>query len=165
MKINIIINSIIFGLIYFLIILSRNYTHQYRHMYVLMMMILPGLTFPLSTTKYGKVGTNMGKIFLHILCSMVTYYACVLIYVSGSKFIGMAIAGGVGSFAYLIPTKYLLKLDIHYKNVFLISVISGFSFLPMLVLHGSGFELAFSVLLWTLINGIFMDKVQKSVII
>ena len=154
-------NSIIFGLIYFFIAVSIDFTDNLFIVFAVFFQFLPGLTFPISTTKYRKLQTPKVKILLHILISVLVYYGNVWIYsFERSFYLSPILAGFFGSFLYLSTSVFILKLKIKWTELLSFSLLSGMTFIPNILLKGNGTSIGVAIFLWTILNGIAMFRIQ-----
>jgi hypothetical protein len=158
------INSIIAGLIYFLFSWSVDFNEGIKGLFMALMLFLPGLTFPLTTTYYNltKDNNEQPKIIIHLILSVIIYHIAVWIF-SGEgrlKYITL-IAGLFGSFLYLVITKLILKKNFSFGQIVLTAIVSGLSFLPYELIGRELFLLGIAILLWTVINGLTINLEYK----
>ncbi|MFD1187945.1 hypothetical protein [Pontibacter rugosus] len=159
------INSLITGLFYFLFTVSVYFIEVTKIPYMVLMPYLPGVTFPLLTTYYNLPNDKRTdkKVFIHFVLSVLVNHGCVWLYSGeGSMPHIVVAAGAVGSLLYLLTTKYILRKRLSLTMIWLASTSSGLVFLPY-DLQGtkSFFMLGPAILIWTLINGLLLNREYK----
>ena len=165
MNSKVLINCLIFGLLYLILcILTEHLDSEFIFGFFLIFMpYLPGVTFPISTTAYKKIKVSKIYMIIHFVLSVLIYFGACRLLVRGDFYLSPAIAGFAGSFLYLISSKFILRLELKWIEILLVSLISGICFLPLIFWGDSaGFiTVGFAILTWTLANGILLDRVQK----
>jgi hypothetical protein len=158
------INSILTGLFYFIFCWSIEFGDATQGLFMTLMLFLPGLTFPLVTCYY-KTGNNkytdMQRI-LHLILSVGIYHGSVWLFSGQGKIKCITIlAGLLGSFFFLLVTKYLLKKEISIIQIIITSILSGLAFLPYELIWQLGTTIGLAVFLWTTINGLLLNHEYK----
>lgn len=159
-------NSLFSGLLYFLFTWSIDFSEGMKGLYMLLMLFLPGITFPLLTSYYNLPNDErtMMKLYTHIVLSALIYHACVWLYTGEGRvhYITLA-AGAVGSLLYLLISKYILRKKLPLIVIVMVSILSGLVFLPY-ELQGERLPLllATAIFLWTLINGLLLNSEYKT---
>lgn len=160
------INSLLSGLLYFVFTWSVDFSEGMKGLYMLLMLFLPGITFPLLTSYYNLPNDErtMMKLYLHIVLSVLIYHACVWLYTGEGRvqYITLA-AGAVGSLLYLLVSKYILRKKLSLIVIVMVSILSGLVFLPY-ELQGERLPLllATAIFLWTLINGLLLNSEYRT---
>ena len=164
MKSKILRNCLIFGFLYFLLTTSIDYIDTFKVFFIIFMQFLPGVTFPISTTNYKQNKISNTKIVIHLILSVLIYYGNCWLFNYENKFhLSPVFAGFIGSFLYLICSKFILKFELKLKEILIASLISGICFLPNIIFdkYSYGITLGFALLTWTLTNGILISRAQK----
>jgi hypothetical protein len=154
------LNSILTGLFYFLFCWSLDFGDGTKGLFMTLMLFLPGLTFPLTTCYYKTSDKSYSDIrrVSHLLLSVAIYHGSVWLF-SGEgriKYITV-LAGLVGSLAFLLVTKYILKKNISLIQILLASILSALAFLQYELNGRQGLFMGISVFLWTIINGLTLN--------
>jgi hypothetical protein len=149
--------SFLTGLLYFLFCWSIDFGDESKMLFSILMMFLPGVTFPLATCYFDLNNRDErgARKYSHFILSVAIYHGSVWLF-SGEgriKYVTM-LAGFTGSLLFLLTTKYLLKKKITWGQILVIALISGLSFLPYEVLiNKPGLWLGIAVFSWTIVNG------------
>jgi hypothetical protein len=155
------VNSIVTGIVYFLFCWTLDFGEDKKMLFYILMMFLPGLTFPLTTTHYNLTQDRNTDLRLtgHIILSILIYHGSVWLFSAGGRVKYMPIlAAFLGSLFYLVATKFLLKKRLSFFQIALTSMLSGLAFFPSL----TGVErpvilFGLPVFMWTIINGLLMN--------
>lgn len=131
---------------------------------MVLMIFLPGLTFPLTTSYYQteKISNADARIIVHLIFSVAIYHGSVWLF-SGAgriKYITV-LAGFSGSLLYLILTKYVLQKKISFTQIILTATISGLAFLQYEINGREGLFMGLAVCLWTIANGQLLNLEHK----
>ena len=129
-----------------------------------LMLFLPGLTFPLTTSYYQteKISNADARRIVHLIFSVAIYHGSVWLF-SGEgriKYITV-LAGFSGSLLYLILTKYVLQKKISFIQIILTATISGITFLQYEMNGREGLFMGLAVCLWTIANGQLLNLEHK----
>ncbi|MBK9256610.1 MAG: hypothetical protein IPM42_14065 [Saprospiraceae bacterium] len=148
------------GFFYFIFCWSLDLGDGTKVIFMTLMLFLPGLTFPLTTSYYKTTNTSLSDIrkISHLTLSVLIYHGSVWLF-SGEgriKYITV-LAGLLGSLTFLLATKYILKNNISLIRILLTSVLSGLAFLQYEWNGRQGLYIGISVFLWTLINGLTLN--------
>lgn len=154
------VNSILTGLFYFVFCWSLEFSEGLKGVFISLMPFLPGMTFPLTTCYYKtelKSLSDFRKV-IHFIISILIYHGSVWLFSGEGQFEFITVlAGLLGSFVFLIVTKYILKMNISFIQIILSSILSGLAFLQYEVNGRVGIYLGIAVCLWTIINGHFLN--------
>ncbi len=153
-------NSVLTGLFYFFFCWSIDFGEATVDLFYFLMIFLPGLSFPLTTSYYNVGSLNKLKlrILFHLALSALIYYGVVLLFATeGLMPLGVVLAAFSGSLLFLLVTKYLLRKNISILQIILTAIASGLTFLICDIFDRYGFFIGVSVLLWTLVNGFSMN--------
>lgn len=133
-------------------------------LFAILMMFLPGVTFPLATCYFKPNDANerIGKKYSHFVLSVAIYHGSVWLFSKEGriKHITM-LAGFTGSLLFLLTTKYLLKKTIMLWQILLTALISGLSFLPFEVVDKTGLWMGIAVFSWTVANGQILNRALR----
>ena len=156
------INSLVTGLFYFIFTWSIDFSEGIKGLYMLLMLFLPGITFPLLTSYYYLPNDErtIMKIWFHIVLSVLIYHGCVWLYTGEGRvqYITLA-AGAVGSLLHLLTTRYILRKQLSLIGIVVVSILSGLVFLPYeLQETKTSLLLATAIFLWTFINGLLLNS-------
>lgn len=156
-------NSLLTGAFYFFFCWSVDFENMTKGLFVALMLLLPGLTFPLATC-YFRTHNKKSDIrnLLHAILSIVIYHSCAWMF-SGEdqvKYITV-LAGFSGSLFFLLSTRYILKKQIDFIQIILTSILSGMAFLPYELISHSGSLIGLAIFLWTLFNGSLLNSAYK----
>jgi hypothetical protein len=155
-------NALLFGLFYFLLTWLTDFSEGMKILYIMLMIILPGITFPLSTSYYHLPTTKHKELkqVVHFVLSAATYHGSVWIFSGGHTIaLSTVVAGFVGAALYLLFTKWVLSKRISYLIILLAAIASGLAFLPIELLHSrSPFLLGLAIFLWTMVNGLVLNR-------
>ena len=160
------LNSILTGIFYFLFCWSIDFGDATKGLFMILMLFLPGFTFPLTTCYYKTKEIKYSDLnrIVHLVLSVGIYHGSVWLF-SGEgriKYITI-LAGLLGSLFFLLITKYLLKKEIAILKIVLISILSGLAFLPYELIGRLGILMGLAVIMWTVINGIIInDEYRKA---
>ena len=160
--------SILTGIFYFLLYWSLDFGAASVGSLMVMMIFLPGLTFPLTTCYYksGNIKIPIVKNIIHFVLSfgiyIVIFFLFYIDYMGGGtgKF-AIIFAGLLGSLLFQLLTKYLLKKETTWSQIVLTSILSGLAMLPFVLFGKHGILLGLAVLLWTTINGLLLNNEYK----
>ncbi|UTW64548.1 hypothetical protein KFE98_10535 [bacterium SCSIO 12741] len=151
------------GLFYFLFCWSLDFGDTSKGLFAGVMLFLPGITFPLTTSYYKLSNPNsILQPFIHFVLSVGIYHGSVWLF-SGEgriKFITI-LAGFLGSLLFLLATKYLLKKRITLVQIAVTATLSGLAFLPYEWITRSEFLMGFAVFWWTVVNGFLLNLEYK----
>jgi hypothetical protein len=158
------IHSVGTGLFYLLFCWSLEFGDSTKGAFMVLMLFLPGLTFPLSTSYYQteKISNADARRIAHLIFSVTIYHGSVWLF-SGEgqiKYI-TALAGFSGSLLYLILTKYALQKKISFTQIMLTAAISGLAFLQYEMNGREGLFVGVAVCLWTIANGQLLNMEYK----
>ena len=158
------IHSVFSGLFYLLFCWSLEFGDSTKGAFMVLMLFLPGLTFPLTTSYYQteKISNADTRRIVHLIFSVIIYHGSVWLF-SGEgriKFITV-LAGFSGSFLYLILTKYALQKKISFTQIMLTAAISGLAFLQYEMNGREGLFMGVAVCLWTIANGQLLNMEYK----
>lgn len=147
-------NSILAGSLYVILLMSANI------LLLLLLFFLPGILFPLTTSYFQtrRLNHRSLRVFLHLLLSVTTHYSCTQIAFPNNWDFSPVAAGFAGSFIYLSSTKYLLKKQLEWVDIALVSVLGGCVFIPWVLDHSGLFPPAFALFSWTVINGWLLNQ-------
>jgi hypothetical protein len=154
------LNSLLTGMFYFGFSWSLDFGDGTKGLFMTLMLFLPGLTFPLTTSYYKTTNSSFSEIrkISHLALSIIIYHGSVWLF-SGEgriKYITV-LAGLLGSLTFLLATKYILKINISLIRVLLTSVLSGLAFLQYEWNGRQGLVMGISIFLWTLLNGLTLN--------
>ncbi len=150
------VNSILTGMLYFLFCWSIDLSDTVKGFFSILMLFLPGWTFPLTTCYFNCNGTNPGslRIQLHAILSVLIYHGSVWIFTAEGRIKYITVlAGFSGALLFLIVTKYLLGKEITWFQILVYSITSGAAFLCYEFGNRDGLFMGLAVFLWTMING------------
>ena len=158
------IHSVGTGLFYLLFCWSLEFGDSTKGAFMVLMLFLPGLTFPLTTSYYQteKISNADTRRIVHLIFSVIIYHGSVWLF-SGEgriKYITV-LAGFSGSFLYLILTKYALQKKISFTQIMLTAAISGLAFLQYEMNGREGLFMGVAVCLWTIANGQLLNMEYK----
>lgn len=156
-------NSVLFGCFYCIFTLGLD-NEKLGLLYVIVMLFLPGITFPLSTTYFQlpKMERLEIRITAHFLLSIGIYYGAVWLFsADGPYSYFQVLAGFSGSLLYLLCTRFLLYPQMPVLGILATSALSGMSFLLVELMARGRLPLGLSIFLWTIVNGFFMNKEWK----
>ena len=158
------IHSVCTGLFYLLFCWSLEFGNSTKGLFMALMLFLPGLTFPLTTSYYQteKISNADARRIVHLIFSVAIYHGSVWLF-SGEgriKYITV-LAGFSGSLLYLILTKYVLQKKISFIQIILTATISGLTFLQYEMNGREGLFMGLAVCLWTIANGQLLNMEQK----
>lgn len=161
-------HSIVAGIFYFLLYWSLDFGSASRGFLTLLMILLPGISFPLTTCyfKTGNFKNPILKNIIHFFISLGIYQIVFFIFYidfvgdGNGKFM-IIFAGFLGSFLFQFMTKYLLKKEITFSQIVVTSVLSGIAFIPYVHFGKKGTLLGLAVFLWTIVNGILLNSEYK----
>jgi hypothetical protein len=158
------IHSVCTGLFYLLFCWSLEFGDSTKGSFMVLMIFLPGLTFPLTTSYYQteKISNADARIIVHLIFSVAIYHGSVWLF-SGEgriKYITV-LAGFSGSLLYLILTKYVLQKKISFTQIILTATISGLAFLQYEMYGREGLFMGLAVCLWTIANGQLLNLEHK----
>jgi len=161
------IHSILTGAFYLLFWWSLDFGDDTKMLFMILMMFLPGLTFPITTTYYNLKddGSRDLRVTGHIILSVLIYHGSVWVFSAEGRIEYMTIVAGLsGSLFYLLATKYLLKKNLTYFQITLTSILSGLAFVPCVIkgIGGSAIIYGLSIFMWTIINGQLMNMEYRS---
>ncbi len=155
-----IVSTAITGLFYLILGWNGSKSLEGRELFFGLTAILPGFTFPITTT-YFNLGSTIQKlkIGLHLLYSVALYYGIVWLTIASKDGALWVLVGLIGSLLYLIPTKLILKKKLTYLQIFIGSILSGLIYLPttFLILSKDPLYYGILILLWTVINGVILN--------
>lgn len=157
-------NSLLTGAFYFFLCWSVDSGDATKGLFVSLMLLLPGLTFPL-TTCYFKGRSNSSsdvRILLHVVLSVGIYHGSAWLF-SGEgqvKYITV-LAGALGSLFFLVITKFLLNKQFSFTQIIFTSVLSGLAFLPYELIGQFGALMGLAIFLWTIANGSLLNLAYK----
>lgn len=154
------LNSILTGLFYLLFCCSLDFGDATKSVFMILMLFLPGLTFPLTTCYYKTSNTIYPDILKisHLILSVAIYHGSVWLFSGGGRIKNITVlAGLLGSLMFLLATKYMLKKNITFIQILLASILSGLSFLQYEMNGRQGLFMGISVFLWMIINGITLN--------
>lgn len=133
-----------------------------------LIILLPGLSFPLTTCyfKSGNIKTTVLQRIIHFILSLGIYQIIVFLFYIDYNGAGQIkytsiFAGFLGSLLFLSATKYMLKKEISFTQTGMTSVLSGLAFLPFAMFGRHGILMGLAVLLWTVINGHLLNQEYK----
>ena len=152
------------GTLYFLFCWSIDFSETAKGSFMVLMMFLPGLTFPLTTCHFDASDklANRARKLLHVLLSIAIYHSCVWLFSGESRVEFITIlAGFVGSLFFQLITKYILKKDLSFVQIGFTAILSGFSFLPFELIGRESILMGVAVLLWTIANGLLLNHEYK----
>ncbi|MNJ84647.1 hypothetical protein D3C87_21050 [compost metagenome] len=156
-------NSLLTGAFYFFLCWSVDFENMTKGLLVALMLLLPGLTFPLATCYFGNHSKNSEiRNLLHAILSIAIYHGCAWLF-SGEgqvKYITI-LAGFLGSLFFLLSTRYILKKQIDLIHILLTSVLSGLAFLPYELIGHFGYLIGLAIFLWTIFNGSLLNFAYK----
>lgn len=154
------LNSILTGLLYLLFCWSLDFGDATKSLFMILMLFLPGLTFPLTTCYNRNENNNYSTIKRagHLVLSVAIYHGSVWLF-SGEELIKYitVLAGILGSLFFLLMTKYLLKKNISFIQILLTSIASGPAFIQYEFNGRQGLYMGIAVFLWTVINGLSLN--------
>ena len=158
------IHSVFSGLFYLLFCWSLEFGDSTKGSFMVLMLFLPGLTFPLSTSYYQteKISNADARRIAHLIFSVIIYHGSVWLF-SGEgriKYITV-LAGFSGSLLYLILTKYALQKKISFTQIMLTATFSGLAFLQYEMNGREGLFMGVAVCLWTIANGQLLNMEYK----
>lgn len=154
------VNSAISGFLYFLLCWSASFTDLTFGMFYIVMLIVPGFTFPILTCYLHTSDHLSGspRAAIHLVLSMVIYHGCVWLFSGVDHYSFLpGLAGFSGSFFFLITTKFILKVNLKFIHIVLVAIISGLCFLPLPFMEG-GLYMGAAVFLWTVANGFLLNR-------
>lgn len=158
------INSILIGTLYLLFCWSIDYIESLKLVFMGLMLFLPGLTFPLTTTYPLEESQNQTeKRILHTILSVSIYHGSVWLF-SGEgriKWITL-LAGFAGSLGYLVITRLILKYRFSFLEIFVTTLFSGLAFLPYELIGREPLLMALAIFLWTIVNGFLINLKYKT---
>ncbi len=166
--------SIFFGTCYFFVFFINDVSDSPFDILLNMMLILPGITLPLSTCyfKTGDTEAKMGLKIIHFLVSSLIYNRVTQFMIFNifeiPNYYNAGISGMLGSFCFLVSTKFLLMRDIRWSQILIVSIASGIAFgLPLLLQHLPQLHLKNTVIgiaffNWIVINGFFLNQRYKN---
>lgn len=131
-----------------------------KGLFMTLMLFLPGLTFPLTTSYYTITNSSFSDIrkISHLALSVLIYHVSVWLFSSKGRIKYITVlAGLLGSLTFLLATKYILKNNISLFRILSTSVLSGIAFLQYEWNGHQGLFMGISVFLWTLINGLTLN--------
>lgn len=148
-------NSILMGFLYIILILLSTPIFPF----ILLMFVLPGVTFPLTTSYFqtGHLNYRFSRIFAHFCLSVATYYFIVCFTFPDHWIFPPVFTGFFGSLIYLVSTKYLLKKQLNWLEIIVVSMLSGCAFIPWMLDWGL-FSSSFAVFTWTVVNGWLLNR-------
>lgn len=156
--------SFLTGLCYFLFCWSTDFGDESKLLFSILLMFLPGVTFPLTTCYFNLEAENEKVVrkSVHFALSVAIYHGSVWLF-SGEariKYITM-LAGLLGSLLFLLATKYLLNKTITLWQIFVTAFISSLTFLPFEAVNKAGFWLGVAVFSWTIANGQLLNLAYR----
>ncbi len=160
------VNSVLMGAFYFLFSWSLDFTERTKGLFVLSMMILPGITFPMTTCYFFKEieDRELQRTILHCFLSVGIYYGAVWLFSGEGRMMYITIlAGFLGSLLFLLSTKIILKKKISLIQIAITSILSGIAFFPYTTLIYSAFSTGIALFLWTVINGFLLNVEYKKI--
>lgn len=156
-------NSLLTGAFYFFLCWSVDFENMTKGLLVALMLLLPGLTFPLVTCYFkGHSKNSDARNLLHAVLSIAIYHSCAWMF-SGEdqvKYITV-LAGFSGSLFFLLSTRYILKKQIDFIHILLTSILSGLAFLPYELIGHFGSLIGLAIFLWTIFNGSLLNFAYK----
>jgi hypothetical protein len=159
------VNSILTGMFYFMFCWSIDFGDTTKGLFMVLMLFLPGLTFPLTTCycKIDDIKYSDLNLLSHLILSVGIYHGSVWIF-SGEGHVkySTVLVGFLGSLLFLLVTKYLLKNEITLMKILLISILSGLTFLPYELIGRHGLLIGIAVFLWTVINGLTLNDEYRN---
>ena len=163
------INSVLAGFFYFLFCWSLDFSEVAKKLFILLMLFLPGLTFPLTTCNYQANNSKYSEFnrILHLFLSVLIYILSispvgVVLFLGNINYKYISVLSGlVGSLLFLLNTKYLLKKEISIPNIIFTALLSSTTFLPYEIFGQGGMLLGLSIFLWTIINGTTLNSEFK----
>lgn len=159
--------SILTGIFYFFLHWSMDFGAASEGFLVTMMIFMPAITFPLTTSYFKSRNLNnvILKHIIHFVLSIGIYLiVSFLIYLDTQNAIitySSIFAGFLGSFLFLLLTKYLLKKQLTLLQIARTSVLSGLALIPYSFIGKDGIFLGIGVFLWTVINGQLLNSEYK----
>ncbi|OYU80202.1 MAG: hypothetical protein CFE23_10825 [Flavobacterium sp. BFFFF1] len=155
-------NSVVVGLLYLLLFWLRGIGDSPEPLFSMVMLFLPGITFPISTTYFNVEKESEGKIVLHFLMSVATYHGGVWLFsAAGRMALAALFSGSLGSLVYLLGTKYILKKRLRISSILITSVLSGMVFIPYAFFDESSLNVGIAVCLWMIVNGLLLNYANK----
>lgn len=153
-------NALFTGLLYFLFCWSVAFSERAKELFIIIMLWLPGISFPLSTCYFTKKRFifSSWQQFVHLLFSIGIYNGAIWIFsLEAQVKYSFLLAGFSGSFLFLLQTKYLLKKQLSLLQIILCALLSGFVFFQFEFVVEHGFAFALPVFLWTLVNCLLLN--------
>lgn len=158
------INSILLGLFYFFFCWSLEFFESTKGLFMRLMLFLPGLTFPLSTSyfKTKEIKYSETTRILHLILSIGIYHGSVWLYSGEGQIKNITIfAGFLGSFLFMLLSKFILKKEITLQKIFFVSLISGLAFLPYELFGRIEILTGLAIFIWTVSNGMILNEEHK----
>lgn len=160
--------SVLSGLIYLLMHASMDFGGASVGILLLLLIVLPGITFPLTTAYYdsGNTVNSLVKKIIHFVLSLAIYLLIFLLFYmdyteGGTSTYLIIFAGLFGSLLFQVLTKYLLKKEITWVQIIITATLSGLVLLPFLLFGRHGVLLGLAVFLWITINGFLLNAEYK----
>jgi hypothetical protein len=157
-------NSLILGLCYIVLCSTSAYFDNSKVLFAFLMLFAPGIIFPMCTVylKENKITVSELRHIIHFLISLGLYHGCVWLYSGENQYrFSPILAATLGSLLFCLATKYLLKFNLKLKFVFSVMGISGFVFIPYVLVDKSFWNLGFGLCFWTIANGAIINSVVK----
>lgn len=157
-------NSLLTGGFYFFLCWSVDSGDAGKGLFVSLILLLPGLTFPLTTCYFkGRSNANSDvRILVHVVLSVGIYHGSAWLF-SGEgqvRYITV-LAGALGSMLFLVSTKFLLNKQFTFTQIILTSAVSGLAFLPYELIGQFGILMGLAIFIWTLANGSLLNLAYK----
>ena len=143
--------AILNGVFYFFLHWSMDFGAASQGFLVTMMMFMPGITFPLITSYFKSGNHNIAtpKYITYFVLSLVVYLiVSFIVYLDTQNALiifSSMFAGFLGSFLFLLLTKYLLKKQLTRSQIVKTSVLSGLALIPCSFFGKDGIYLGISV--------------------
>lgn len=165
MKYRSLIYLIASALFYFIFCWSIDSWEDGKGLFVFLMFFLPGVTFPLTTINYRNLNArkySWAIALVYIALSVGIYYGCVWLFSAEMNIkYSHALAGSCGSLAFLLLTKFLLRVKLPLLHILCAAILSGLAFIPCSVFRWTGLLLGTGIMLWTLVNGVLLYYYQR----
>ena len=167
-KYKIAIYSIACGLFYFVFSISAEYGDGGKQAFVILMLFLPGVTFPIGTSYFNlsRLKNVELRIFFHFMLSVMLYHGTVWVSSLERKIDSIIVMDGfVGSLFYLIITMIIMSVRMKTLEILLISIISGLAFLPFAFIDNSITNCGIGVFIWTIANGVYLNYCKNRMLL
>ncbi len=157
-----IIWSAIAGFLYLWLSIGAEYNEEIKKAFATVMLFLPGLTFPFTTT-YDPVmvGSKDSRIIPHLILSGLIYHSNIWIFSLEGRYPAIVLVTGfTGSLFYLLMTKWMFNLLMSFQSVLLVALLSGISFIGFVLPGKNLIQIGIGVFLWTVINGYYLNLIR-----